>query len=133
MKIVELAPGVGVSEQIGIDDLPAIAAAGYKVVINNRPDGEAPGQPESSAIAAAAAELGLVYHYMPVNAMNFPGAALDQVAKVFDEGGPVFAFCRSGTRSSNLWVASRPSEERAAARERARQLGYDLSMADRCA
>ncbi|WP_241263215.1 TSUP family transporter [Parahaliea mediterranea] len=131
MNIVELAPGVGASEQIDPRDMPAIAAAGYKVVLNNRPDGEVPGQPGSAEIAAAAAAHGLEYRYLPVTAMNFPGAALADVAAAFDGDGPVLAYCRSGTRSTNLWVVSRPAGERADARERARQLGYDLSMADR--
>lgn len=131
MKIVELAPGVGASEQIRPEDMPAIAAAGYKVVFNNRPDHEVPGQPTSEEIAAAAAKAGLEYRFLPVTAMNFPGAPLEDVAAAFDEGGPVLAFCRSGTRSTNLWVISRPPAERVAALERAHQLGYDLSMAAR--
>lgn len=131
MKIVELSPTVGASEQIRPDDLPAIAEAGYKVVFNNRPDGEVPGQPGSDEIATAAAAAGLEYRFLPVTAMDFPGAPLEEVAAAFDEGGPVLAYCRSGTRSTNLWVASRPAGERQAARERAARLGYDLSMADR--
>lgn len=131
MKIIELSPGVGASEQIRPEDVPAIAEAGYRVLFNNRPDGEVPGQPGGDEIAAAAEAAGLEYRFLPVTAMNFPGAPLEEVAAAFDEGGPVLAFCRSGTRSTNLWVASRPPGERAAARERARQLGYDLSMADR--
>jgi len=133
MKINELSPGVGAADQIQPEDIPAIAAAGYKVIFNNRPDGESAGQPGSEAIAAAAAEHGLQYRFLPITAMNFPGAALDDIAAAFDEGGPVLAFCRSGTRSTNLWVASRPAAEWAAARDRARRLGYDLSMADRLA
>jgi uncharacterized protein (TIGR01244 family) len=131
MNIITLSPLVGASEQILPEDVPAIAAAGYRVIFNNRPDGEAPGQPSSVEIAAAAAAHGLEYRFLAVTAMSFPGAPLAEIAAAFDEGGPVLAFCRSGTRSTNLWVASRPPAERAAARERARQFGYDLSMADR--
>ncbi|MBA6412515.1 TIGR01244 family phosphatase [Parahaliea sp. F7430] len=131
MKIVELSPQVGTSAQITPEDVPAIAAAGYKLILNNRPDGESPGQPSSEAIAAAAAEQGLEYRYVPVNGMNFPGIALEELAAIFDQGGRVLSFCRSGTRCANLWVVSRPEEERAAARDRAQQLGYDLSLAER--
>ncbi|HCD54119.1 MAG TPA: TIGR01244 family phosphatase, partial [Halieaceae bacterium] len=70
MKIVEVTSRVAVSEQVGLADVPAIAAAGFKVLINNRPDGEAPGQPTSAEFAAAAAENGLKYVYYPVNGMN---------------------------------------------------------------
>jgi len=131
MRIIRLSVTVAASEQISPADMPAIAEAGFKVVFNNRPDGEVPGQPSSAEMAAAAEAAGLEYRFLPVTAMNFPGAALEDIAAAFDEGGPVLAFCRSGTRSTNLWVASRPASERAEARELARQLGYDLSMADR--
>ncbi|TXS95538.1 TIGR01244 family phosphatase [Parahaliea maris] len=131
MRIIPLSDTVAASEQISPADMPAIAEAGFKVVFNNRPDGEVPGQPSSAEMAAAAEAAGLEYRFLPVTAMNFPGAQLADIAAAFDEGGPVLAFCRSGTRSTNLWVASRPAPERAEARERARQLGYDLSMADR--
>ncbi|WP_116365121.1 TIGR01244 family sulfur transferase [Parahaliea mediterranea] len=131
MRIVRLSDSVAASEQISPADMPAIAEAGFRVVFNNRPDGEVPGQPSSAEMAAAAAAAGLEYRFLPVTAMNFPGAPLADIAAAFDEGGPVLAFCRSGTRSTNLWVASRPEAERPQAREQARQLGYDLSMADR--
>ncbi|HAN27148.1 MAG TPA: TIGR01244 family phosphatase, partial [Haliea salexigens] len=85
--------------------------AGFKVLINNRPDGEAPGQPTSAEFAAAAAENGLEYVYYPVTGMNFPGPDLPGLAATFENAeGPVLAFCRSGTRSINLWLATRSAE-----------------------
>ncbi|HAN68930.1 MAG TPA: TIGR01244 family phosphatase [Halieaceae bacterium] len=129
MKIVEVTSRVAVSEQVGLADVPAIAAAGFKVLINNRPDGEAPGQPTSAEFAAAAAENGLKYVYYPVNGMNFPGPDLPALAAAFDNAeGPVLAFCRSGTRSINLWLATRSAEDMPVALRRARSLGYDLSF-----
>ncbi|MDP4650550.1 MAG: TIGR01244 family sulfur transferase [Haliea sp.] len=129
MKIVKVTPEVAVSEQVNLDDVPAIAAAGYAVLMNNRPDGESPGQPTSAEFAAAAAQNGLQYVYYPINGMNFPGPNLSAVAAAFDNAqGPVLAFCRSGTRSINLWVASRSPAELPPALELARSLGYDLSM-----
>jgi uncharacterized protein (TIGR01244 family) len=131
VKIVELSARVAVSEQIHPLDLPAIAEAGYRVLLNNRPDGEVPGQPAGAEIAAAAAAHGLEYRLLAVTGMNFPGASLAEVAAAFDDGGPVLAYCRTGTRSTNLWVVSRPPGERDAAWELARRLGYDLSLAAR--
>ena len=129
MKIVEVTSRVAVSEQVGLADVPAIAAAGFKVLINNRPDGEAPGQPTSAEFAAAAAENGLKYVYYPVNGMNFPGPDLPGLAATFENAeGPVLAFCRSGTRSINLWLATRSAEDMPVALQRARSLGYDLSF-----
>jgi uncharacterized protein (TIGR01244 family) len=106
-----------------------VAAAGYRVLINNRPDGEEALQPGSEDIAAAAAAAGLEYHYMPVNALNFPGEDFDTMCRLMaDPERPVLAFCRTGTRCTNLWVASKTGEERETATGTARQLGFDLSL-----
>ncbi|QIB64465.1 TIGR01244 family sulfur transferase [Kineobactrum salinum] len=132
MKIVNVTDRVAVSDQIQVEDLPAIAAAGFRVLINNRPDNEVPPQQSSEAIAAAAAAHGLEYYYYPVTGGDFPGPDLSRLTAAFDSGaGPVLAFCRSGTRSVNLWVASRPNQEQPRALADARSLGYDLSLAAR--
>jgi uncharacterized protein (TIGR01244 family) len=132
MNAVKLTQTIAVAGQIGPEQVPGIAAAGYKVLVNNRPDGEDPGQPASLQVEAAALAAGLEYHHIPVTAMDFPGADAPRMAKLFDdETRPVFAFCRSGTRCANLWVATRSEEARQRAADRGRELGYDLAMADR--
>lgn len=130
MNIVQLNECLGVSAQITADDVSAIAAAGYKVLINNRPEGEEGGQPAGADIATAAAAAGLEYHHMPVTAGDFPGADFSAMTALLDDSEqPVLAFCRTGTRCTNLWVASRAPEDREAAAEVAQQKGFDLSMA----
>jgi uncharacterized protein (TIGR01244 family) len=57
MKIAKLTPFLAVSPQIAKADLGALAAQGFRAVINNRPDGEAVDQPESAALAAAAGRV----------------------------------------------------------------------------
>lgn len=132
MRAVKLSDTVAVSEQILPAHVAEIAAAGYQVLVNNRPDGESPDQPSSADIAAAAEQAGMEYHYLPVTAMNFPGPGMEQMADLFDDADrPVFAFCRSGTRCANLWVASRESDTRDEAGATARSLGFDLGMASR--
>lgn len=132
MKVVKLSESLSVSEQIAITDLPAIAAAGFKTVINNRPDGEEPNQPASVDIESAVRAAGLDYYYFPVTAQNFPGDNLDQMADLIDEPEePVLAFCRTGTRCTNLWLVSRDTPQQEQARAVADQLGYDLAMANR--
>ena len=69
---------------------------------------------------------------MPINALNFPGEEFTAMCELMaDEEKPVLAFCRTGTRCANLWVASKTGEEREAAISEARQLGFDLSLATR--
>jgi sulfide:quinone oxidoreductase len=110
----------------------AVAAAGYRVVINNRPDGEVPGQPSSEDMRSAVEAAGMAYVYYPLNAFNYPGEDIAAMRALFDNASePVLAFCRSGTRSTNLWISTREGAERAAALQRAQQLGFDVSMAAR--
>ncbi len=120
---------VSVSPQIAIDDLPAIKAAGFTTIINNRPDGESPDQPASADMEAAAIAVGLAYHHIP---LGRDGVAPDMVtqtrAALEGSAGPVFCYCRSGTRSTTLWALSQagtlPAGEIVSM---AAQAGYDLS------
>jgi uncharacterized protein (TIGR01244 family) len=129
MKIVNLTDAIAVSEQVLPSDMQAVADAGFRVLVNNRPDGEAPGQPTSAELEEAASRAGIRYVYYPVNGMNYPGPDIASLGAVLDGDGPVLAFCRTGTRSANLWVSSRPEDARDEARSRVASLGYDLSLA----
>jgi len=106
-----------------------IAALGMAMIVNNRPDGEEPGQPTSDAMANAAEAAGVQYRHVPVAG----GFSLPQVAQMADAlaaaDGPVLAFCKSGTRSSYLWALarSRLGEDAEALVSRAAAAGYDLS------
>ncbi len=132
MNIIKLTDSVAVSAQISPEDVADIAAAGYKVLINNRPDGEEGTQPSGAAIAAAARAAGLEYHHMPVTAMSFPGPDFDTMSDLLDDPArPVLAFCRTGTRCANLWVASCDESAREEAITKAVQRGFDLGMASR--
>ena len=108
MNITPLDAKLAVSPQVRPEDLAQLRSAGFRCVINNRPDGEAPDQPASAQLAAEAARLGLDYHYIPV----VPGLAADSDALAFAKvlasaEGPVLAFCRSGARSTSLWKRGR--------------------------
>ena len=132
MSYVKLTETVAVAGQITVEQVAQIAAAGYQVLVNNRPDGEESGQPTAAEIEAAALAAGLEYHHLPVTAVNFPGPDLARMSRLLDDiSRPVFAFCRSGTRCTNLWVVTREEGDREQASEHARRLGFDLSMAAR--
>ena len=122
-------PNFAVAPQLDPDDMAEAARLGFKLVINNRPDGEAPDQPTAAAMEQAAMTAGLGYVHIPVR--GGPGA--DQVRAVRDaiDGapGPVLAFCRSGTRSIITWSLGQ-AEGGASSRDLidlGRQAGYDLS------
>ena len=132
MRIIQLDEHLAVAGQILPEHVADIAAAGFKVLINNRPDGEEPGQPAEAEIAQAAASAGLEYHYLPVNAMNYPGPDLPTMKGLFDdESRPVLAFCRTGTRCTNLWISTREADDRENAMARAVALGFDIAMSSR--
>lgn len=118
-----------VAGQIAPADLPGIAAAGVALVVNNRPDGEEPGQPAAAEIEAAAEATGLSYRFIPVFG-GFPRHAVEALAAALDEAeGKTLLFCRSGTRSTFLWALARAS--RGADPEmliaRGAEAGYDLA------
>lgn len=119
---------LSVAPQITPDDLPAIAAAGFATVINNRPDDEEPGQPAASAIAAATEAAGLRYVEIPIGRDPLTRATVAAMADALAHG-PALAFCRSGTRSCNLWAMASALRggDRDMLTEQAAAAGYDLS------
>jgi uncharacterized protein (TIGR01244 family) len=132
LSYVKLTEFIAVAGQIMPEHAAQIAEAGYRVLINNRPDCEEAGQPGAADIGAAARAAGLEYYHLPVTAADFPGPDVEEMARLLgDESKPVFAFCRSGTRCTNLWVATRDPAEREQAMRHAQGLGFDLSMAKR--
>lgn len=121
---------ISVSPQISPEDIPALAAAGFAYVINNRPDEEEADQPAGEAIARAAAAAGLGYAAIPVTPGGFSGQQVEAMTKALAEAnGPVLAFCRSGTRSCNLWALSAAHSGGAPETliEKAAIAGYDIS------
>lgn len=117
------------SHQVALDALPEVAAAGIRCVVNNRPDGEEPGQPTSAEMEAAVRAAGMTYVHAPVAGMPGPDA-VGAVAAVLETNEPVLMFCRSGTRSTFAWALAMRALDRAepdAIRQAAADAGYDLS------
>ena len=117
------------SPQIMPAEVAQAAAEGVTLIINNRPDGEAPDQPAGDEIAAAAQAAGIAYRAIPVGGGGFAepqvNAMIDALASA---DGPVLAYCRSGTRSTLLWSLAqaklgRDPDDIAAA---ANAAGYDI-------
>lgn len=120
---------MSVSPQITPDDILSIKAAGFTAIINNRPDGEAPGQPTGEEIRKSADAAGLEYHHIPLGREGVSPDMIERTRAVLEgSAGPVFAYCRSGTRSTTLWALSQagrlPATEIISA---AANAGYDMS------
>ena len=129
MELKRINQHVTVSPQISPEDVAAIKAAGFVAIINNRPDGEAPDQPTSDTIQKAAQAAGLVYHYIPLGREGVSPDMVERTKSALEgSAGPVFCYCRSGTRSTTLWALSeagkKPASEIIA---EAAGAGYDMS------
>jgi sulfide:quinone oxidoreductase len=127
MNIRKITDELSVSPQISVSDVAGIAAAGFRAVICNRPDGESADQPPSDDVAAAVKASGLEWRMQPVSQISRADA--EAFGKLLAElPKPVLAFCRSGTRCTALWSLSeidkRPVDDILA---RTRAAGYDMA------
>lgn len=104
MDIRVLEPSYAVSPQIAAEDVAAIAEAGFRTIICNRPDQEITPDLHAAVIAEAAEAAGLRFVVNPV----FPGQITEenldlQSSSMGGEHGPTLAYCASGNRSSIVW------------------------------
>lgn len=129
MNLRQITPEFAVAPQIMPADIPALAAIGYRTIINNRPDDEVDAATGAAAMEQAARVAGLAYHHLPYLPGNMTPELVDAfTATLAGCEGPVLAYCRSGTRSSHLWAmavaANMPLDEILKLTAAA---GYDLS------
>lgn len=104
MEYRQISEDYSVAGQIQPEDVAAIKEAGFKSVICNRPDNEQPGQPSADSVKAAAEAAGLTFRFIPVISGQITMENVEDQAEALDElEGPVFAYCRSGARCTNLY------------------------------
>lgn len=107
MDIKQLTAELSVAPQIVSGDLRAVAEAGFRSVICNRPDGEGADQPLFSEIERAAIEQGLQVRYLPAESGKVTDAQGTAFGALMAElPKPVLAFCRTGMRSTTMWALS---------------------------
>ena len=128
--ILRIDDHISVAPQITPADVPDIARAGFTAIVNNRPDGEQDGQPSAADIRAAAEAVGLAYSEIPITHAGFSGNQVEAMVAALDAAdGPVLAYCRSGTRSCNLWALARTKagDHPDTLMAKAAATGYDLT------
>lgn len=131
-----LSNDVSISEQISTGEIEALRRAGFRSIVDLRPDGEAPDQPPSADVARAVKQRGLAFAYVPVQHGDIPGETVDALASSLRTlPKPVLLYCRSGRRAARTWAlveASRPGGLDATAIEAAiksaGQSGDDLGV-----
>lgn len=128
-KLTDVTPGFVVCGQISVDQVPEIAAQGFRMVINNRPDGEEEGQPQAENLRQAFATHGIAYRHIPVVVGKWSEDAVaafrDAVTTAGDD--KVLAFCRSGMRAAAMWVLAADEAKRADAKAAVADARIDLS------
>lgn len=109
LEIKQVTPEFFVAPQMAAGDVGIAAGHGIKAIICNRPDGEAgPDQPASDDVAAAARALGIEFISIPFTAGKQTAEDIAQFREALaDLPGPVLAYCRTGSRSSQIWAMAR--------------------------
>ncbi len=108
LPVRPIAADVCVAPQLWPESMAEAARAGFRSVVNNRPDfEEGPQQPTSASIEAAAKAAGLEYRFLPVQSSYQSPEEIAAFAHLLDElPRPILAFCRSGARSTRLYAAA---------------------------
>ena len=110
-ELIPLSPGLSVTGRLERADIDALAQAGVRTIVNNRPDGEDPGQVPAAEARRLAEAHGIAYHHIPITAASLTRADVDAFAAALREAEAlVVAHCRSGTRSTLLWALTRMRE-----------------------
>jgi len=127
----QLTPDIFVAPQIGVETVDEAKALGVTLIVNNRPEGEAPDQTPGDVIEAAAKAAGMAYVAVPVSPGGFAPWQLDALDEALagNEGGKTLCYCRSGTRSTLLWslARARAGDSPDAIARTAAAAGYDIS------
>jgi len=105
MEIRPITPRYAVSPQITVEDVPAIAEAGFVKVICNRPNVEVPSTMQSDAIGEAVRAAGLEYEILELTHQTMTPENVALQRELAEScSGPVLAYCASGTRCSVVWA-----------------------------
>ncbi|MEL6798424.1 MAG: TIGR01244 family sulfur transferase [Pseudomonadota bacterium] len=107
MDIRQLTPDFAVAPQITPEDVTTLKEAGFTTVICNRPDAEVPTDLSAAAMQAAVEAAGMTFVMNPVDGAAMTMENVEAQGTAADGAGPVFAYCRSGTRSCIVWALSR--------------------------
>jgi uncharacterized protein (TIGR01244 family) len=104
LNVRAIGADICVAPQLTPEAMAEAAQAGFKSVINNRPDFEhGPNQPSNAAIETAARAAGLEYRFLPVDGGFQSPQEIAQMAQLLSElPRPLLVFCRSGARSARL-------------------------------
>ena len=102
--MIALSEGVFVGGQVSPEQIAQLKAQGIVSILNNRPDFEAPAQPQAHDLQNHVENAGLNYAFVPMSAGLSHDLIADSVKAYKSLPRPILAFCASGTRSAALWA-----------------------------
>lgn len=108
LSVRAIAADVFVAPQLSAENMAEAARAGFRSVVNNRPDCEdGQNQPTHAQIETAARAAGLEYRFLPVDGGYQSPEEIAAFAELLATlPRPLLAFCRSGARSTRLFTAA---------------------------
>ena len=110
MTIRQLDEWTYIGGQILPDQVAGLAQMGVTLIVNNRPDGEEPGQPLGVEIEEAANAAGIEYRSIPIIRGIGPADAEAMNEAIASARGKTLAYCRSGTRSALAWALGQSAQ-----------------------
>jgi sulfide:quinone oxidoreductase len=132
MQVKHLTKELSVSPQIDLNQMSAIRESGFRSIVCNRTDAEAPNQPSYEEVRRAAADTGIEARYVPVASGKIENDDVHRFkAEIAALPKPVLAYCRTGMRSATLWALSEAEkgEPLPEILGVAKAAGYDLTAA----
>jgi uncharacterized protein (TIGR01244 family) len=123
-----------IAGQITEADIVNAAGEGVKVIINNRPDNEEPGQLDHVTAEQICQQHGIEYIYLPMaNGQPMPEGLIESFKDIVEQNADkkVLAHCRSGTRCAIIWSLGKVQAgdiEPDHAFESASKAGVNISM-----
>jgi uncharacterized protein (TIGR01244 family) len=126
-KTIALTSDVDVTAQIEVRQMPAIHKAGYKTLIDFRPDSEVDGQVSSKAIERETRKNGLAFFYLPIpHGDAVPEDAVRKLSEILSRSSPPFLlYCRSGRRATRTWSLAEASRRSGRSAESIYQAAID--------
>lgn len=105
IDIKHISTGFSSCPQLTVEQVPEAIQAGFRTIINCRPDGEGGAeQPLSEDIRQAVEAQGGSYVHIPIVPGQLTQAQVDELAGLLPELPlPILGFCKGGVRATNLY------------------------------
>ena len=129
METTQLDTQVSISAEPTLTEMAGLARAGVEVVVCNRPEHEAEGQPTFAELEQAVNAVGMDFVAIPFSRGQMQTDHCEAFASLLESGKKVHAFCRTGNRSCNLWAGARclRGEDKKQLLQAAQRAGFDIS------